>query len=69
MNSVQIRLVDLTALWIERRDMIVPHTRKWAALDDPSFQPLPSRLKIYLKESHWSFWSGQYLYHFNTLAG
>jgi len=69
MMAEKIKLVDLTALWIERRDMLVPHTRKWAVLDSPEFQPIPSRLKIYRKESHWSFWAGQYLYHFNTLAG
>ena len=49
--------------------MLVPHTRKWAILDDPSFEPIPSKLKIFRKESHWSFWAGQFLYHFNTLAG
>jgi len=67
-NVAAIKRTDLTALWMERRDMLVSHTRKWAVLDDPSFEPIPSRLKIYRKESHWSFWEGQYLYHFNTLA-
>lgn len=68
-NASAIKRVDLTALWIERRDMLVEHTRKWAVLDDPSFEPIPSRLKIPRKESHWSFWNGQFLYHFKTLAG
>lgn len=68
-NSAAIKRVDLTALWIERRDLLVEHTRKWEMLDDPSFEPIPSRIKIYRKESHWSFWQGQFLYHFKTLAG
>jgi Predicted hydrolases of HD superfamily len=40
-NASAIKRVDLTALWIERRDMLVEHTRKWAVLDDPSFEPIP----------------------------
>lgn len=69
MNAVEIKQIDLTALWIERRDLLAAHTRKWEVLDSPSFEPLRTKIKIYRRESHWTFWQGQFLYHFHTLAG
>lgn len=64
----EIRRVDLTALWIERRDILRPHTRKWEVLDNPSFEPISCKVKIFPTESHWTFWREKFLYHFRTLV-
>jgi len=67
----RITACDLTALWLERRDLILlpPKGRTPWSILDTGFTPLNiGGLRIYRKESPWRFWRDLFLQHFAELT-
>lgn len=67
-----IRQIDLTALWIERRDLMhggtgLPLRTPWDVLDR-NFTPLPCSLKVRPKESSWREWRDRFLRNYSELT-
>lgn len=67
-----IKQIDLTALWIERRDLLpggtgLPLRTPWDILDR-NFLPLPAQLKLRQHGESWGNWLDRFIETFNEIS-
>lgn len=71
-HAERIKHVDLTALWLERRDLMLggeglPLRTPWDVLDQ-NFIPLPTPFRIRPDDLRWGFWRDRFLDIYSTLT-